>query len=462
MNDEKKPPQPDGRTSSAPEKQSARALPPLRWPDHGPWGVCLVVGYIAAASLPIVLALALQAGLYGPFLRIAGKGAALVGFMLLVLQTVLTSRIRLIERPFGLDRVMRFHKRIAITAGVLLLLHPILLGLGQSENWKLSFVPAWGINLGLIALSLLGVGVLFALFFPTLGVEYQVWRFLHKGMIAVLIVGFVHALYIGSAFGWAGMRILWWILFLTAVGLFLYRNFFVPAWGRRRFRVQSVEAETHNTFTLKLVSERGRPLEHQPGQFMFLKLLRPGRTSEEHPFTISSSPTREEPVTVTIKQSGDFTNTIHQTRPGDQARIEAPYGRFSFAYRDAKSFLFIAGGVGITPIMSMLRALEDIRDRRPATLIYANRTERDIIFREELSRRADVVRTVHVLSDAGPDWKGLRGFVTAEIIRNTGGELLKEADVFLCGPPPMMDALVRMLRSLGVPAKRIHHERFAL
>jgi predicted ferric reductase len=258
------------------------------------------------------------------------------------------------------------------------------------------------------------------------------------------------------------MRVLWWTLLLTAAGLFLYRNLFVPIWGRRRFRIQSVVAETHNTFTLSLVSDRTRPLEHQPGQFMFLKLLRPGRTSEEHPFTISSSPTREGPLTVTVKQSGDFTNTIHETLPGDEARVEAPYGRFSFVYREAKSFLFIAAGVGVTPIMSMLRALEDTADRRPAMLIYANRTEEDVLFREELSQGSAGVRVVHVLSRPGADWKGLRGHLTAEIIRNSAGELLKDADVFLCGPPALMDAILRMLRSLGVPAKRIHYERFAL
>jgi predicted ferric reductase len=195
---------------------------------------------------------------------------------------------------------------------------------------------------------------------------------------------------------------------------------------------------------------------------MFLALKRAGRKSEEHPFTISSSPTTEPPMTVTVKQSGDFTNTIGETKPGDVAFVEAPFGRFSYAYAEAKAFLFIAGGVGITPIVSMLRALRDTGDERPAVLIWGNKTESDIFFRDDLAAMAPRVRVVHVLSHPNDSWLGPKGYVIDDIIQEFAADILATAEVYLCGPPPMMKSVSTALRSLGVPKRRIHTERFSL
>ncbi|HUV38654.1 MAG TPA: FAD-binding oxidoreductase, partial [Planctomycetota bacterium] len=205
-----------------------------------------------------------------------------------------------------------------------------------------------------------------------------------------------------------------------------------------------------------------KPIAHAPGQFVFLTLRRKGRKSEEHPFTISSSPAADGAFTVTVKKSGVFTNTIDRTAAGDGALVEGPFGRFSYVHTDAQEFLFIAGGVGITPIMSMLRTLRDTGDARPAVLIFANKTGRDILFRDELSKLPANVQVVHVLSQAPDDWRGPTGYVTAEVLTEHAGAMLKSAEVYLCGPPPMMDAVTVSLRSLGVPNRRIHTERFAL
>jgi 3-phenylpropionate/trans-cinnamate dioxygenase ferredoxin reductase subunit len=247
-----------------------------------------------------------------------------------------------------------------------------------------------------------------------------------------------------------------------AAGLFAYRNAYVPFWGRDTFEVDDVSAESHDTYTLSLRPADGGVPDHLPGQFMFLRLDRPGRPSEEHPFTISSPPGQEDCLTVTIKESGDFTNTIGETRPGDRARLEVPYGRFSYVFHEPSAFLFIAGGVGITPIRSMLGRLRDTGDERPAVLIYGNRREKDILFRDELEQLPENMKVVHVLSDPGDDWDGYRGFVRQDIIEREAGDVLDEADAYVCGPPPMMDMVTDGLRSLNVPDRRIHYERFAL
>lgn len=457
-----------GEPAMAPERAAGRAprsddlLPRHRWQEGTASGVCLLVLYVVLALVPVGLALAFEPRTGESFLNELGKGAGMLGFALLALQVALSARLRLLDAPFGLDVVMQFHKGMAILAGALLLSHPFLLALGE-DRWYL-FTPGagWQVNLGQTGLLILILIILCALFFGKLGIQYQVWRHSHKAAVAVVVIGFAHSLFIGPDLQRLGIRLYWLALLGMAVGLFLFRNVFVPLWGRRRFKVVSVERETHDTFTVSLEPQDGRPLPHSPGQFMWLKLRRPGRPSEEHPFTISSSPTREPPLTATIKESGDFTNTIGLTRPGDTAGVEAPYGRFSFVHHEPKAFLFIAGGVGITPILSMLRYLKDAGNRRQAVLIYGNKTEADIIRRAELDDMPGNVKVVHVLSRAGTEWQGLKGYITQDVIQRQAGEVLAEADVYVCGPPPMMDIVVSSVRGLGVPDRRIHYERFAI
>jgi len=189
---------------------------------------------------------------------------------------------------------------------------------------------------------------------------------------------------------------------------------------------------------------------------------RPGRKSETHPFTIAASPLEPGIVESTIKQSGNFTDTIDQTRPGDLGRIEGPFGRFSLVHHDIEHFLFIAGGVGITPIMSMLRYLRDTDDPRPAVLLYANKTAADIIFASELEQLPDHVRVVHVLSRPDDSWTGRTGHINRALIEEAAGEHLEITHVFLCGPRPMMYAVMGELKKAGIARHRIHHERFTI
>jgi len=205
-----------------------------------------------------------------------------------------------------------------------------------------------------------------------------------------------------------------------------------------------------------------------PGQFHFIKLYRgTGLPVEEHPFTISSSPTEDGFVSSTIKESGDFTATIGKTKPGDTAIIQGAYGRFSYVlHPEEQELVFIAGGVGITPLMSMLRHMRDTRTDKDVLLLYGNKTENDIVFRGELSEIEaggyPHLKVVHILSQAGDEWRGETGFVDKEKIERLCNGGLGTKAFYVCGPPIMMDKVIRTLRTLGIPNRRIHHERFSL
>ncbi|MFW6303307.1 MAG: FAD-binding oxidoreductase, partial [Candidatus Sumerlaeota bacterium] len=242
------------------------------------------------------------------------------------------------------------------------------------------------------------------------------------------------------------------------------RTFLVPFLIRKPFEVQSVEPASVDTHTLRMRPAEGAKFEHYPGQFMFLRLKRPGRKSEEHPFTIASSPTLDGAIEATIKESGDFTNTIGETRTGDTASIEAPFGKFSFVYDQPERILFIAGGVGLTPIISMMRFLRDTSDKRPVFLLYGCRKEEEIVLREELDNMPENMQIQYIMSHPEDDWKGPEGFVNKENIEKLVPDafLGEETHVYLCGPPPMMNMVIRDLGEVGFGKSRLHYEYFSL
>lgn len=418
--------------------------------------------YAAVILLALGIATGTQLHTDDPLLIKIGLGVALVGFSIIAIQVMLGSRIRILDRAFGLDKVIRFHRKMGIIAAILLLSHPVLIAMGHGSLSLFTSHTSWRVNLGKGALIFIVLGVLLALSFAKFRMDYNVWRWFHKTMIAAVILAFAHGLVIGDAFEIGWIKVWWWVLLVIACGAFLRQNICVRFFGRRAFIVKSVKQETHDTFTFEFEPAKDDVFDYKPGQFMFLKLQRQSRIGEEHPFTISSSPTTQGHITATIKKSGNYTNSIDRTKAGDSALVQAPFGRFSYRFDNPSSFLFIAGGVGITPIRSMIAALRDAADYRDVILLYGNKTEQDIIFRDEFEKLQANFKVVHVLSRAGKNWDGLTGYISAEIIKQEAGNILDKANVYVCGPAAMMQSVIVALGTLGVDNTRIRYERFTI
>jgi len=230
---------------------------------------------------------------------------------------------------------------------------------------------------------------------------------------------------------------------------------------RRRFTVAAVTPVGRDTVTLEL-ERPGAPLRHEPGQFAFLRLHADAVSGEGHPFTIASAPT-EPRLRFTIKASGDYTARVPDVKVGDRATVHGSFGHFSYRFKGGSRLLMIAGGVGITPMLSMLRHLEATGDPRPVTLIWGVRSEADILYRQELAKmaaRRGNLRIVYVLSEQ-TDAPGERGFIDRPMLDRLLGPPEREATVFLCGPPVMMRKVSAALHGLGIPRRRVHVERFS-
>jgi predicted ferric reductase len=205
-------------------------------------------------------------------------------------------------------------------------------------------------------------------------------------------------------------------------------------------------------------------LRFQPGQFVWLSLEKSPFRAREHPFSIASAAADGGgALQFTVKELGDFTRTIGRTPEGAIAWVDGPHGVFTVdRHSDAPAFAFIAGGVGIAPIMSMLRTLDLRGEPRPLRLLYANEAWAGVLFREDLAdleTRLDLEVT-HVLATPPEVWEGEEGLLTPELVGRLVASVPRGTDFFLCGPKPMSDLAERALREHGVPVGRIHWELF--
>jgi predicted ferric reductase len=214
----------------------------------------------------------------------------------------------------------------------------------------------------------------------------------------------------------------------------------------RPYAIRSVRRERGGATTLELAADGHDGLPFGPGQFAWIKLAEAPYSLTEHPFSFASSAERPERPAFTIKALGDFTARVEELDPGTPVLLDGPHGSFHEARPDT-GFALVAGGIGITPAMSLLRTLADRGDRRPVTLVYGSREWEG--------------EGVHVLSRPPDGWDGERGRIDAQLLERVLPGDVAERNVLVCGPPDLTAAAKAALRGHGVPREQLHVEHFA-
>jgi len=239
-----------------------------------------------------------------------------------------------------------------------------------------------------------------------------------------------------------------------------------PKFWKGQLRVIHVFDETSDVRTFRLATLDGTslPFDYRPGQYMNLALMVDGQAVNRS-YTIASSPTRTGFCELTIKREpmGVSSRHLHgMVKVGQTLAVSAPAGKFIFDGRDAESIVMIAGGVGITPLMSKIRYLTERAWPGDIFLIFSVRTDADIIFREELAYLSHRYANLHVtitLTRAGDGWAGEKGRVTPDLVSRIVPNITQRR-VHVCGPTEMADATQAMLLAMGVPANQIAMESF--
>jgi predicted ferric reductase len=429
------------------------------------------VVYLLLATAPLLILLIGPVPPGREFWREFSVALGFGGLAMMALQFVLTARFKVIKAPYGSDVIYHFHRQISLVAFVLILVHPFLLFINAPDTLRLLnlFAAPWRARAGVVAVLLLAALIIVSLWRKPFKIEYTTWRIWH-GILAIAVVSLamahivLAAHYVNTPWKrvfWAGYGLLW-------IGLLAWVRLVKPVLLLRRpYAVDQVIQERGNSWTLVVKPVGHTGMSFMPGQFAWLTAWKSPFADAEHPFSFSSSASRSDSVAFTIKELGDFTRTIKDLQPGQLVYLDGPFGAFSIdRHPHAQSYVFVAGGIGITPMMSMLRTLADRGDRRSLLLIYANNAWEDVAFREEidsLRQRLDL-QVVHVLRDPPEGWQGEQGFVGSDLLaRHLPPERSRDVfEVFICGPKPMMDSVEKALVELGVYLGDFHSERFDL
>lgn len=432
----------------------------------------LIALYLAVTLLPLVLA---WAGARPPrgFRDELASGAGMLAFAIVLVEFLLSGRFRILSARVGMDVTMRFHQLMARTALVLAIVHPFLYRapFAPARPWDVSrqltlSVDFGSLVTGMLAWVLLCVLIVLAIARDKLAYRYETWRLMH-GLGALVIAALLldHTLGAGRYSLDPVLAGVWIVLFALAVSSLGYVYLVKPVIQRRRpWTVESVRRIALRTWQLTILPRHPHRFDYEAGQFVWLNVGRSPFLLNENPFSISSAPASGPRLEFVIKELGDFTRTLGSIAAGTTAYVDGPHGHLVVSGRSEPGIVLIAGGVGIAPLIGILRQLSLTADPRPTTLIYANRDEAQIVFREELEALAREPGTelVQVLSEPPPGWTGRTGLVDRELLQSVvGAQELSRRLFLLCGPAPMMEAVENALIALGVPAHRILSERFS-
>lgn len=418
-----------------------------------------IVFTCAVAAIPILLWLIfnpVELSLTDTTQRIdaLAKVVVLSGLALLSFNIILSARLAVFERLFlGLDRAYRAHRIIGGSVLILLMLHGALITAKYSNISLLSGFEYlkpnfdFALMLGKCALVVMILLVTISIYIK---VKYQWFVTIQRTLGAMIFLGGYHALFVSGSDIRANLPLLIYFILLggTAVGLYVYRSLFHKSIKRKLdFVVYSVwHGEGITIIWLKPIQ---KALAFYAGQFAFFQFSSAAVDTESHPFSISSGSDNNY-IRIAAKASGDYTSVINNLKAGDSVQVEGPYGHFSFTKIRSTKQVWVAGGIGVTPFLSMAQSLPSDYQ---VTLYYCVRNASQAIFKEELEKvmaEKPSLKVIIVCDDQNQR-------ITAEEMVTNSAE-----DYLLCAPPAMMHNLEKQLRTLGVPKHTIHYEDFAL
>ena len=391
-----------------------------------------------------------------------------VGLTQLGIQFVLIARFRPLTYPYGIDVVLKYHREIAVVAIAFVLVHPFLLLLEHPARIVL-FNPLGGTyasKLGMAAVLVLVALAVTSVWRERLRIPYEWWRASHTALgVLALVFAQAHVSLAGLYVNTLWKQVLWIGTSVLLVGLVAYLRLVKPWLQRRRpWRVVGVRPEGGASVNVEVEAVGHEGFRFHPGQFAWIKVGDSPYTLDEHPYSFASSAERTDRLSFGVKALGDFSERLQGIGEGTTVYGDGPHGAFSIDREQAPGYVFIAGGVGITPMMSFLTTLAERGDPRPLQLIYSTNQEHELAYRDEieaLKERLDL-ETVYVLEEPPHDWAAEEGQVTAELLDRQLPRERFTRRFFVCGPGPMMAAVEEALLGRGVPQSHIHLEKFAL
>lgn len=429
-------------------------------------------GYVFIAVLPLLLGLVdLDPG-RGFWINFS-VAMGFVALAMLGLQFLLAARSRFIGDPIGMDVLLRYHREITYVAALLVFAHPIILFLTDSR-----FLPLLNVwtsplraKLAVLCVLLLVILIITSIWRSKFRLGYARWQAIHALLaVAIVITATGHTVLVGYYVREPWESFLWILSGCAFIGLGVWVRIIKPILRRkRRWIVEEIRPEAGGSTSVSLrlddpESYGPAGFNFRAGQFAWILMHRSPFAMTYHPFSFCSSAEHHQHIQFTIKAFGDFTHEVAGLDEGDVVYLDGPYGSFALDDDTNTPMVLIGGGVGVTPLLSMLETLADRQDPRPCAIFLANRD----LDNRTCGTRVDAVQArlqltvVDVLEQPPPNWAGEVGFLDERVLRQYIPGDPVAARYFVCGPPGLMDAVDKSLNAMGVPPAQVHAERFGM
>ncbi|WBB67103.1 ferredoxin reductase family protein [Micromonospora sp. WMMD812] len=399
-------------------------------------------------------------------LTAAGRITGLVAGYLLLVQVLMMSRLGVLERWIGGERISRVHRDLGATLLVAVLAHMALIVVAYADVEGNSVVGEVGVLLrdyeDMVS-AFAAAGILVLVGFTGIRairtvLPYELWYHLHLTSYGALLLGFAHQFSNGAQLFEPGpVRTGWIAAYLLVLAALVWGRLVAPLRFnlRHRLRVADVVAETPDTISIYLTGRRLNQADLLGGQYFRWRFLTRGCWWQSHPFSLSAAGNGRW-LRLTVKVVGSHTADLRGLDPGTLVWAEGPSGTFTAAHRTRERALLIAGGSGIAPLRAMLEELPP-----GAALIYRARTPADVLLHQELDWLAQARHTSIWYVIGRRDDPGPRQVMSPDGLRQLVPDLNRR-DVYLCGPPGLVEESVRALREAGVSRRQIHLATFEL
>ncbi len=421
---------------------------------------------VSAVALPLVLTTLLWGlskfrGGYNlsslTFADAVSQITALYATLLMSIGLLITTRSRVIERIYGgLDRSYRLHLRLGEIALVLVVVHLLtLIPAHQLRGLFIPFVDTWPKTFGVLAFWLFMVLGALAVWSK---LSYQTWLAFHAWMGLPFVLASIHAFQAHSDIQAYEPLRTWMLLWvLLGCGSWAYRTFLYERTSvRYEYVADEIVQRGGGIWDLVLRPTNVR-MNYEPGKFAFISVKdNPKIPSEHHPFSISSSPVHRE-LRFSFRACGDYTNLLPTIQKGNKVEIYGPFGDFTLHQLGMRRrLIWIGGGIGVTPFLSMLAFEATNNDFRKVWLFYCVKNNADAVYHDEIEK---CINTADSYIDYVKWASDERGLLTVKAIIDLAGPIDDYA-IMMCAPPMMMRALRTQLLEAGVPSNRIIFEDF--
>ena len=388
--------------------------------------------------------------------------SALLGSYLALVGLVLVARMPWIEKSVGHDRLVIWHRKLGPYSMYLVTFHVLLVILGYAGNdrapmavelWRMIFRYPW----------MLPAFVGF-LFFAAAGItsykkvrknmSYETWWTIHLYTYLAIALAFMHQVLTGPMFiGHPLNKLYWELLYIYAAFVLVLYRFAIPNLRslRHRLKVEQIVHEGPGVYSIIMKGHALNKLEAQGGQFFGWRFLTKGQWWISHPYSLSAAPT-DKYLRVTVKDLGDQSGVIKDIKPGTRVFFEGPYGTFVASRASKGHVVLVGGGVGITPLRALL---EEFDVSKEIDVIFRASKAEDLVLRHELDELAKVRGArVHYLVGSRNEHPMSAKYISALV------PSFRDADVYVCGPTPLVEAVKQAAKEVGIPKNRFHDEAF--